>query len=166
MSQNRVKNRVKCTKHPNWPSWAHLGAHSGRIVALGPGRVAACMAVLPPARPCSLAPAPHHLPARPARLAARISAPCRRSSCCIAIQPCPIPLLPCHNTPECIAIHSAPVIKPLLQYSELYYDTVLAPIKLRLAQLYRNTIASQPSLLQYNLSHSNSSSSHDTMFVS
>ena len=120
-----------------WPgACGRVVGGSGRVVAGPPGYVAA-----PTAVPRACAPS---VPAPSARAAQRAPRGC------IVIQPCPIPLLPSHNTPECIAIHSAPVIKPLLQYSELYCDTVLAPLKLRLAQLYCNTISSQPSLLQYN----------------
>ena len=59
-------------------------------------------------------------------------APFRWWSGCIAIQPCPCPLLPGHNTPECIAIQIVP--------SQVSCNTILQYTSLQPAFLNHNTL--------------------------
>ena len=74
-------------------------------------------------------------------------APCRWCSGCIAIQPCPCPLLPGHNTPKCIAIQIVP--------SQVSCNTILQYTSLQPAFLSHNTLG----VLRYSLSQPHALSS-------
>ena len=75
-------------------------------------------------------------PARPA------CSPCRWCNGCIAIQPCPCPLLPGHNTPECIATQIVPSqvsCNTILQYN----PSLAASVMVQLPSLQYNWAVAQ-----------------------
>ena len=137
MSQTRSKTESECTKHPNWPSWAHLSArmaargrsYRGRVL----GRVAGPSGRVVGAR--SRASAVSQAQCRaPARCVVRLRAV---SWPCSALYRNTVPIgqpLSGHDTLLCIATHS------LSQASRLQHK-----------RLYCNTVLQQPaSSLQYN----------------
>ena len=125
---------------------------SGRVMVGPPDRMATPAAVLQrparlqwcaPMRPASQRPAPACAlraplasPARPAY------SPCRWCNGYIAIQPCPCPLLPSHNTPECIAIQIVPnqvSCNTILQYN----PSLAASVTVQLPSLQYNWAVAQ-----------------------
>ena len=136
---------------------ARPGAHSGRIVVLGPGVSQPGPTVSQPARPCCrprsrapacLARAPAPLP--PSALAAQ--RPCRlRASLLSSRAPYALSRAPRAPVRACCAQLPSPSVA--IQFFFLYCDTISQPnpaASVTIQKLYRDTLPSQPAIQSYN----------------